>query len=69
MDSSHDTLASTGLGAGRRTADRQSGVQATDGDEEALLEIILRGGGESVLSDQIKLFNFILRFIYATSIK
>ncbi len=26
-------------------------------------------GGESVLSDQIKLFNFILRFIYATSIK
>ena len=26
-------------------------------------------GGESVLSDQIKLFHFILRFIYATLIK
>ena len=26
-------------------------------------------GGESVLADQIKLFNFILRFIYATSVK
>ena len=26
-------------------------------------------GGESVLSDQIKLFSFILRFIYATSMK
>jgi hypothetical protein len=34
MDSSHGTSASTGSGAGRRTADRQSGVQATDGDEE-----------------------------------
>lgn len=34
MDSSHGTSASTGSGAGRRTTDRQSGVQATDGDEE-----------------------------------
>ena len=33
MDSSHGTSASTGSGAGRRTADRQSGVQAP-GDEE-----------------------------------
>jgi len=34
-----------------------------------LLEIILRGGGESVLSNQIKLFNFRLRFIYAASVQ
>lgn len=34
MDNSHGTSASTGSGAGRRTTDRQSGVQATDGDEE-----------------------------------
>eukprot|EP00253_Pinus_taeda_P025972 PITA_25972 len=34
MDSSHSTSASTGSGAGMRTADRQAGVQATDGDEE-----------------------------------
>ena len=34
MDSSHGTSASTGSGAGRRTADRQSGVQAPDDEEE-----------------------------------
>ena len=34
MDSSHGTSASTGSGAGRSTADRQSGVQAPDDDEE-----------------------------------
>ena len=34
MDSSHGTSASTGSGAGRRTTDRQSGVQAPDDDEE-----------------------------------
>ena len=34
MDSSHGTSASTGSGAGMRTTDKQSGVQATDGDEE-----------------------------------
>eukprot|EP00253_Pinus_taeda_P027400 PITA_27400 len=34
MDSSHGTSASTGLGASRRTTDRQSGVQAPDGDKE-----------------------------------
>ena len=34
MDSSHGTSASTGSGAGRRTADRQSGVQAPDDDEK-----------------------------------
>ena len=34
MDSSHGTSASTGSGAGKRTADRQSGVQAPDVEEE-----------------------------------
>ena len=34
MDSSHGTSASTGSGAGGRTTDRQSGVQAPDDDEE-----------------------------------
>ena len=34
MDSSHTTSASTGTGSGRRTAERHSGVQASDEDEE-----------------------------------
>lgn len=34
MDSSHGTSASTGSGAGRRTTNRQLGVQAPDGDED-----------------------------------
>ena len=34
MDSSHVTSASTGSGVGRRTADRQSGVQALDDEVE-----------------------------------
>jgi len=34
MDSSHGTSASTGSGAGRRRADRKSGVQAPDDDVE-----------------------------------
>ena len=34
MDSSHGTSASTGSGSGRRTTDRQSGVQAPDDEEE-----------------------------------
>ena len=34
MDSSHGTSASTGSDSGERTADRQSGVQAPDDEEE-----------------------------------
>ena len=34
MDSSHGTSTSTGSGAGRRTTDRQSGVQDPDDDDE-----------------------------------
>ena len=34
MDSSHGTSASTGSGSGRRTADRQLGVQGPDEEEE-----------------------------------
>jgi len=34
MDSSHGTSASTGSSVGRRTTDRQSGVQAPEDDEE-----------------------------------
>jgi len=34
MDSSHGTTASTCSGAGRRTTDRQSEVQAPDDEEE-----------------------------------
>ena len=34
MDNSHGTSASTGSGSGRRTADRHSGVQAPDDEEE-----------------------------------
>ena len=34
MDNSHDTSASIGSGTGRRTVDRQSGVQAPEEDEE-----------------------------------
>ena len=34
MDSSHGTSTSTGSGSGRRTADRQSGIQAPDDEEE-----------------------------------
>ena len=34
MDSSHGTSASTGSSSGRRTADRESGVQAPNDEEE-----------------------------------
>ena len=34
MDSSHSTSTSTGSGASKRTANRESIVQAPDGDEE-----------------------------------